>query len=343
MKKIMIAIICVLVLGGAAGIAGWKYLSGLTQYNETYVNGNTAGNLYNGGLFCESEGKIFFSNPDDRNRLYSMDINGGGLKKLSNDTAMFINADSHYVYYVRRNKFQQDQDQALSVFSFNNNSLCRISRDGGSVTILDEDPCIYATLIGNYIYYLHYDSEDATSLYKIGIDGEGKKMLSQDYMFTCSTLGQYFYYDGIHDGMLYEYDTATDSTQMVYDCQCYKPIVTSDNNVYYMDAKKNNALVHTNIQFGNPNTLTDDSIDFYNVYGSYIYYQRYDEQDGSALCMIKNDGTEGHVLMNGDFSNIHVTSYYIYITDYHTGQVFYTPTANPGELFVLHPGIIEDK
>lgn len=341
MKKAILILLCVLLAGGAAGIFIWKYLDGRMQYNETYVNGNSAGNLYNGGLFCESEGKIFFSNPDDKNRLYSMDLNGGDLKKLCDDTVMFINADSHYVYYVRRNKYQKE-NQAFAVFSFADNSLCRISRDGGNVTILDEDPCIYATLIGNYLYYLHYDNEDATSLYKIGIDGEGKKMLSQDYMFTCSALGQYFYYDGVHDGMLYEYDTANDTAKMVYDCQCYKPIVTSDNNVYYMDVNKNNALVHTNIQFGNPNTLTTDSIDLYNVYGSYIYYQRYDEEEGSGLCMIKNDGTEFCKLMAGNYSNIHVTSYYIYFTDYKTGQVFSTPTANPGELSVFHPGVIED-
>lgn len=339
MKKVLAVIICVLLIGGAAGVITWKYLSSRVQYNDTYVNGNTAGNLYNGGLFCESEGKIFFSNPDDLNRLYCMDINGGGLKKLSDDTAMFINADSHYVYYVRRNKYQKDQ--AFAVFSFNNNSLCRIPRNGGTVTILDEDPCIYATLIGNYIYYLHYDNEDATSLYKVGIDGKDKTMLSKEYMFTCSALGQYFYYDGVSDGMLYEYDTANDTSRMVYDCQCFKPIVTSDDNVYYMDVSKDNALVHTNIQFGNPNTLTDDSIDLYNVYGSYIYYQRYDPKEGSALCIIKNDGTEARVLMEGDFSNIHITSYYIYFTDYKTGQIFYTPTANPGKLSVFHPGVIE--
>ncbi len=341
MKKAIAIIVSIALICTIGGIFAWKYYAGRIRYNETYVNGNSAGNLYNGGLFCESEGKIFFSNPDDMNRLYSMDLNGGGLTKLCDDTVMFINADSNYVYYVRRNKYQRE-DQAFAVFTFADNSLCRIARQGGSVTILDPDPCIYATLIGNYIYYLHYDNEDATSLYKIGIDGEDKKMLSADYMFTCSALGQYFYYDGVRDGLLYEYDTANDTTKVVYDCQCFKPIVTGENDVYYMDVSKDNALVHTNIQFGNPNTLTTDSIDFYNVYGSYIYYQRYDEEDGSGLCMIKNDGTEFHMLMPGNYSNIHVTSYYIYFTDYRTGQVFCTPTANPGELSDFHPGVIED-
>lgn len=75
-----------------------------TRFNDTYVNGNTAGNLYNGGMFCEYDGTVYFANPDDNYRLYSMSLNGDDVKKLSNDTATFINADEHYIYYARNNK-----------------------------------------------------------------------------------------------------------------------------------------------------------------------------------------------------------------------------------------------
>ena len=40
------------------------------QYNDEYVNGNTAGNLYNGGYFCEKDGVIYFANPDATNRNF---------------------------------------------------------------------------------------------------------------------------------------------------------------------------------------------------------------------------------------------------------------------------------
>ena len=72
--------------------------------NSGYVNGNSAGNLYNGGLFCESNGTVFFSNPSDNHRLYSMNPDGSDMKKLSDDTVSYIYADDHYVYYVRNNK-----------------------------------------------------------------------------------------------------------------------------------------------------------------------------------------------------------------------------------------------
>ena len=75
--------------------------------------GNTAGNLYNGGLFCEYEGRIYFSNPDDDYALYSMKTDLSDLKKLYNDYARYINVDENYVYYTRmNNKDHSDTEQA---------------------------------------------------------------------------------------------------------------------------------------------------------------------------------------------------------------------------------------
>ena len=213
---------------------------------------------------------------------------------------------------------------------------------GSEMCIRDsKDPCLYASLVGNYIYYLHYDDKDATTLYKIGIDGEGRKKVYSPYIFTCSTLGQYIYTSGTEsDGAIYQLDTASDSLSKVYECNSFKPIVTSDDNVYYMDVDQNNALVHTNMKSGHPVTLTKDSLDLYNVYGSSIFYQRYSE-DHPALCMIKNDGSGYQELAQGNYSNINVTSSYIYFTDFKTKEMFCTPTDHPGTLTAFHPGVIK--
>lgn len=308
-----------------------------TIYNETYVNGNSAGNLYNAGLFCESNGTVFFSNPDDNNALYSMDLNGSNLKKLCNDQAMYINADNNYVYYVRNNV---ESGTDYDFFSFNKNSLCRINRDGGKVKILDPDPCIYASLIGNQIYYLHYDDKEATTLYRIGIDGKNKEQVYDYYVFTCSTDGSYFYYNGVIDnGSIYRFQTKSDVTEKFYECNSYKPIVNHNEDIYYLDVDQNNALVHTNPRFDNPITLTNDSIDIYNVYGSYIYYQRYSPKDGNALCRIKNDGSNFEVILEGDFCNINITSHYIYFQDFKTKNILCTETSNPGDISSFSPGI----
>jgi hypothetical protein len=335
MRKFLVRFLIFLLFCGVIGAFVFRYWNDRIKLNSTYVNGNTAGNLYNAGLFCESNGVVFFANPDDNGRLYSMNSDGSNVKKLCEDTATFINADSHYVYYARDNG---SASLNYSYFSFHNNSLCRIPRDGGRIVVLDKDPCMYVSLIGNYLYYLHYDTETATTLYKIKIDGTEKEKLSSAYQYTCSSDGQYFYYNNIEtDGSIWTYDTATDSTSFLYSCNSYMPIVSRDGNAYFLDAGNNNALVHTNVYSGTPTTLTTDSIDMYNVYGSTIFYQKYDA-DNSAFCMIRNDGSSPIQLRSGTYNTINVTSYYVYITDYSTGQVYYTSTSNPGTFTAFHPG-----
>ena len=289
--------------------------------------------MYNGGLFCEHNGVVYFANLQDAGRLYSMDPSGNDIKKISDDSVKYINADDNYIYYVRDNT---NRDTQYYFSSFNNNSLCRLSIKGHKLKILDEDPCIYASLIGNYIYYLHYDEKNATTLYKVCIDGTDRKQVKNHYVFTCSASGQYFFFNSPKDGKLYKMDTDTDQEELAFDCNCYKPIV-DDDNAYYLDVNQNNALVHTSLSTGKPITLSKDFIELYNVYGSYIYYQR--GGSNPALCMIKNDGSDFKEIALGEYTNINVTSYYIYFQDFKTGNVYYTPTSNPGEISDFSPGM----
>lgn len=335
-KKWLITGIILLILMGSVVFLVYRFQNKV-YYNNDFINGNSAGNLYNGGLFCEKNGTVYFANPDDYYRLYSMDSNGSNLKKLSNDSVTYINVDDHYIYYTRSSDHAKD-----NMLIDNANALCRVSINGENLVILDEAPCIYASLIGSSIFYLHYDELNATTLYKVDIDGKNLKQLQNHYVFTCSSQDKYFYYNGTKsDGNIYQYDTTTGNISLFYNCNSYKPIITGKDDIYYLDVDQDNALVHTNVQYDRPTTITTDSIDCYNIYGSYIYYQKFSE-DSPSLCMIKNDGTEFSVLAQGTYSNIHITSYYIYFMDYTTNEFYYTSTSNPGTLTPFHPGKIEN-
>ena len=62
-KRLPIIIIAVLVVV-FAGLGFYSHQKSKIKYNTSYVNGNTAGNLYNAGLFCEKNGTVYFANPD---------------------------------------------------------------------------------------------------------------------------------------------------------------------------------------------------------------------------------------------------------------------------------------
>lgn len=338
MKKKIIFFIILIILGLLVFAYMQFYGPKETIMNTGYVNGNTAGNLYNGGLFCESDGTIFFSNPSDNGKLYSMDIQGNNLKKLSDDKATYINADENYVYYVRDNS---GTNLSFDFVAFHRNALVRIDRDGENPVVLDTEPSLYAALLGNYIYYLHYDQENASTLYKVRIDGEEQKQVMEDAVFTCNTDGQYFYYNGMdEDGSIHRFDTSNDTTTTVYEGNCFQPIISDGQDMYYIDGNTDYSIIHTNLQFSNPTFVTTDSVDAYNVYGSYIYYQSFDK-DGSSLRMVKNDGSEKMVIKEGDFCDIHVTSYYVFFREYHSGHMYYFLRSNPDDVQRFNPGVID--
>lgn len=338
MKKIMIGVAIIIL--GIFIFCVIQFSNSDTEMNQDYVNGNTAGNLYNGGLFCEYNGIIYFSNPSDDGKLYSMDSNGKNLKKLTNDVATYINVDDHYIYYVRNNK---GSNLDFSYLTFHRNALVRVDHDGKNTVVLDTEPCLYASLIGNYIYYIHYDELEASSLYKVRIDGQEKRQVLSEAVFTCNADGQFFYYNGMSaDGSIHRYDTVSDTSIIIYAGNSYQPIVRNGDDVYYIDGGTDCSIVHTNIQFDNPTYITRDSVDSYNLYGSTIYYQRFEKNGNSGLCMVKNDGTGAKLLRKGDYCDIHVTSYYVFFRDFHSKEMYYFSRSEPNIITKFNPGKAED-
>lgn len=341
MKKFIPILIAAIVVILGIGIGVFFYLSEKTRFNEGYVNGNTAGNLYNEGLYCEYGDTIYFSNPDDGGKLYSMDLYGGNLTRLCDDVVSYINADENYLYYVRDNP--GTGNGALSFLSISTNGLCRIDRDGAadSILILDSDPCICAALSGNYVYYVHYTSEEGSSVYKVKIDGSDRGQVDANPHYTCSVNGQYMYYNGMdNEHYIWRLNTEDDASGMLYGGNCWMPIVTDDSNAYFMDCDSNYAIACVDFTTGEKTLLAKDRVDWYNVYGNYIYFQRNDAEN-PALCRMRTDGSGYEELASGNYMNINVTSSYVYFKDFVTEQTLRISTAAGGEPELFAPGKAE--
>ena len=81
-KNLKPIIIFILILIIAGGLSFLSYRGNKIPSNPEGTIGNTAGNLNNGGLFCEYNGRIYFANPKDSNCLYSMNVDETDLQKL---------------------------------------------------------------------------------------------------------------------------------------------------------------------------------------------------------------------------------------------------------------------
>ena len=75
------------------------------ETNSADAAGNTAGNLMNGGLFCEYNNKIYFANPYDHNYLYVMDSDCSNARMLNSDSVASLNIYNDKIYLCKETIF----------------------------------------------------------------------------------------------------------------------------------------------------------------------------------------------------------------------------------------------
>lgn len=310
-----------------------------TYYNKEDTIGNTAGNLYNGGLFCEQNGQIYFSNPSDDGILYSMDTHCNNVKKISDDKICYINADDHYLYYSRINYAKESGSQ--SVFLFFNRGIYRIGHDGSNLKQLYSDPSGLLSLYGNKILYQHYNKRTGTTFYEVGIDAKNETKLSEEPLIPASYYDGYLYYSGVtSDHSIHAYNIKTKEDQIVYDGLSYLPIATKDS-IYFIDPAQNYSLCKVDYQGGEPVVLLDRFCSSYNLSfdGQTIYYQ-IDGGDSNRIGKLDLSSMVTETIMDGNFKNINVTSNYVFFQTFDESETYaYTPSTK--ELMIFKAPVIK--
>lgn len=306
-----------------------SFFTGRIRMNPAGTIGNSAGNLNNSGLFCEHEGIVYFSNPTDFGRLYSMQPDESNIKKLSDLNVRNILAGGKYLYYFQLGDAgDAGLGSVLSMKSFN-----RCNLKGKDVTGLTRDTVITAQLVDNYLYML-VSENDGPSFCKLKIDKSDKVVLAHAPINPASAVNGTIYYNGTETNhYLYGLDTATDSTYEVWKGNLWYPIVEGDY-VYYLDVAENYRLCRYSISQDMVEVLTNDRVDCFNMGSGYIYYQKND--DTPQLKCMRTDGSNVMVIAEGIYNHINMTSQYVYFQEYGNDMsLFHSYIGSPGyEAFV---------
>lgn len=323
--KIIIAIILVI----AIGVGGtYMYLSSRFHYNNEDATGNTAGNLINGGLFCEYNGKIYFANPYDNNFLYVMNSDCTDAKKLNTDSVASINVCGDYIYYVKNNF---TRDSIGVVFRGQLFGLYRTDLNGQNTEVLYDKISGPMSLSGNYIYYLHYDDKTALQFYKAKIDGSENVFISDsDYDPSSVSEGKIYFSDPENRHNICYYDTKTAKIMNYFDTNAYK-VDAEGTYIYYIDVAKGYALVRLNSATKTIEQLYADNgkVVNYNLYGNKIFFQT-ESGDNTGLYRMNIDGTQLEYIASGNLTNIHCTSQYTFFQYYENQGILYrVPTTGP--------------
>ena len=290
--------------------------------------GNTAGNLYNSGLFCEANGKVYFSNPYDGGCLYSMNPDHSEMMKLASGDISHINVAGDYVYYYSNSS---GGESGLGyIRNLRGIYRCKTNgKDSKSVMEVISDGLI---LIDDNLYYTNFtsgekDDNAVVTLKSCTTNGEDEKIILEEAVRLGCGYNQQLYYAGVNnDHYLYAYDYLTGTTNLINDnTYMYLPIL-ADGYIYYIDTLDNYKIKRCSIYDGAVSVIVNERVDTYNLYGSIIYYQTADP-DNYALKRIFTDGTGEELIKSGVYTDINITQNYVYFRNFQAEMpVYMTPT-----------------
>lgn len=326
---ILTGIVAVLVL--------FWFLSSRTTLNDDGINGNTAGNLNNNGLFCEQNGLVYFANPYDNDVLYSMTPDEQNFKKLQNVSVFSINADKNRIYYSQKHN---TSGSGLGYIR-KPTGLYSCNLKGKNTKCYTQDAVGITSLSGSYLYFQHYTNKTGTYLEKIRIDKKNEKLLLEQMVSPASSYNGSIYFNGMdQDHYLYVLDTATDTITPIWEHNLYNPVY-QDGYIYFMDMESDYELHRYDIASGLEETLSTDRLDYFNVYGNVIYYQKSSQQE-PALKRISIDGSNEEIVKEGVFEQVNITSSYAYFNEFEKPvPVYHQPTFGSIQVSVFSPGVTD--
>lgn len=319
LRQILIILGIVILLGG---VFIFLTRSNEIPQNPDTLEGNTAGNLNNGGYFCQDGDMVYFANAYDSNCLYSMNVDETNMKKLSKAQVKYINAGGDYLYY-----FQENSTSTRDLgFVRQITGIYRLKKDGSNSFCISSDLSGIVKLVGNDLYYQHYDNVNGMTLYK-STTNKGDEVEIADYIINPASYGiGYLFFNGTTDNHnLYQLNVNTNNITAIWDGNVWNPTY-HNGYIYYMDISNDYKLCRYSLQNQTTETLTSDRLDFFNVYDNIIYYQKSSTTD-PALKRMNLDGSNPEIVDEGNFQNINITSEYVYYNEFGIPlPVYKTPT-----------------
>lgn len=322
MKKKFSTILTVSLIVLVSGVlAVILFLSQRVTMNPAGTVGNTGGNLNNGGLFCEYNGKVYFANSLDGGSLCVMDPDEGNVRRLKAANTRNILAGGDYLYYYQQGSSHSDSTALGQLPGVLSLVRCKLNGSGGAS--LTTDFLITGQLVDNYLYLLT-TSSGAVSFYKLKIDGSAKVELA-DYEINpaCAADGVIYYNGTDSNHYLYALHTANDTVSEVWRGNLWYPVLQGDY-VYYLDVANNYRLCRYSISEDVIQILTEDRVDCFNVGNGYVYYQK-NSATQPQLRYMAAEGGESYVLAEGNYTAINMTSRYVYFREFNGSATYHAP------------------
>lgn len=286
--------------------------------------GNTSGNLNNHGLFCESDGYVYFSNPYDQRKLYKMTIDGNDLECIGDVPCEYINVYGNEVY------FYQTPVADNQVFGLGGlYGICSTDINGKTgMNNIDKTVVNSLVLYGPKLYYQHYDQAEGLRLYEADPHTEEKKEISDKRVFVSTPYnGRFLTYNEENGYFFSAFNPASGQMELLDQESRVYNVILDGQYIYYMNIDDSYRIYRMKLGTYEKEKITDSTVDIFNVYGSDLFYQKNSESAPGLYHMNLTSGSE-ELVAEGNYTNINCTSTYTYFYPFGDNAVLYrVPTS----------------
>lgn len=237
----------------------------LDEHENRYrAQGNSAANLFNGGIICEYGQWLFFAD----NGLWRMPLYGGYKEQISSDICSMLNAYKGRLYFRNENQY-----------------ICSMNFDGSDYKLLfqtsvysrdiavGEDALIFASQSGEY----------TQTIYKASLDGNDTVALMDSYDFSYSN-GYIYYFNYSEDNAFVRINIKTLEKEIIG-----KPSLPdgmyAQSYFYYVDSEQIHfvelvgdvstyGLRSISIDTGAVTTVIAESVNNFIHIGEWVYYTK---------------------------------------------------------------------
>lgn len=311
-KTIILFVVLMCILGL---IAFSSFISTAIRTSEPFTVGNTAGNLWNGGLWCETEDYFYFSNIAKSGALCRIDKNLENEELIYDDNACYINADEHYLFYSRRNNLRPKEER--SIFSVYNTGLFRVSHSGKSLNAIAKNPVGAVIVFDNKVFFQNYDSKKGITLVRTDLAGNDLTELTSEEIIPLSADRGCLYYSGVsEDHGIHKIDVESLETETVYGYKSYKPSAMPER-IYFISTDNGYVLASVGHNGNDYKVLVDEFVSFYNVTPDekLIVYQA-DNTKANYLGIYHTDTGEKEHILDGDFNSLSIVGDYLFFRSF---------------------------
>lgn len=338
-KTLRNVLLCILAVSLLTIVILIGKLNARLPENPPEYSGNTAGNLYNHGLFVRSDNKIYFANVADNFRLYEMNLDLTNAKRLQSDSVEYLNIDSFgsHLYYSRIN--YRKATNGNNVLDLQTSGIYRLETKNNTINRLFSDPCGTILLAGNRLLFQKHGADGDYDLYSINCTKrkDTPALLSNSYYTPANYYNNVLYYAGVtKDHKLYAYHPDTDTTEESADIDCYLPI-TGRDGTYFLSMSHNYALCLLPHTSDKVTMISTDRICTYNLSEdqNVLFYQT-DKKKDNRLCRYDIYAKTETTLMEGDFKNLNTVGTYLFFTDFNE-TVCYCYNISDGSIIEFAP------